>query len=77
MLGGLLTNKPEELKLTTREQQVLTKICSGRTVKKIAYDLNLSAHTVRYYHRNVMTKFDVNRTADLIVYAMKHGLISG
>jgi DNA-binding NarL/FixJ family response regulator len=60
--------------LSPREKDVLQKVCSGLTIKEIAYDLNLSAHTVQYYHRSVMSKLKVKRTADLIVFAMQNGL---
>ncbi|TLV03641.1 response regulator transcription factor [Dyadobacter luticola] len=60
--------------LSPREKEVLQKVCSGRTIKEIAYELKLSAHTVQYYHRSVMEKFKVKRTTDLIVYAIQHKL---
>jgi DNA-binding NarL/FixJ family response regulator len=62
------------LHLSPREKEVLQKVCSGHTIKEIAYDLKLSAHTVQYYHRSVMEKFKVKRTTDLIVYAIQHKL---
>jgi DNA-binding NarL/FixJ family response regulator len=63
-----------ERHLTKREQQVLQMVCDGQTMKEIAYELKLSPHTIQYYHRSVMEKVGVNRTADLIVYAMRSGL---
>lgn len=60
--------------LSPREKEVLQLVCSGQTIKEIAYNLNLSQHTVQYYHRNVMSKLKVKRTHDLIVYAIQHGL---
>lgn len=60
--------------LSPREKEVLHFVCSGQTIKEIAFHLNLSQHTVQYYHRNVMNKLKVKRTHDLIVYAMQHGL---
>lgn len=60
--------------LSPREKDILQFVCSGRTIKEIAHELGLSAHTVQYYHRNVMKKLNVKRTADLIVFAMRNGL---
>ncbi|PQA55509.1 response regulator [Siphonobacter curvatus] len=60
--------------LTQREREVLSSVCMGRTIKETAYYLKLSAHTVQGYYNNIMKKFKVNRTADLIVFAIKHGL---
>lgn len=61
-------------KLSSREKQVLNMVCSGKTIKEIAYELELSVHTVQTYYKNIMKKFNVNRTADLIVFAIHNGL---
>lgn len=60
--------------LSPREKEVLNYVCSGLTIKEIAYNLKLSTHTVQYYHKNVLTKLKLKRTSDLIVFAMQHGL---
>jgi DNA-binding NarL/FixJ family response regulator len=74
LINSVFTEEQIVLHLSPREKEVLQKVCSGRTIKEIAYDLKLSAHTVQYYHRSVMDKLKVKRTTDLIVYAMQHGL---
>ena len=74
LINSVFTDEQVVLHLSPREKEVLQKVCSGRTIKEIAYDLKLSAHTVQYYHRSVMEKLKVKRTTDLIVYAMQHGL---
>lgn len=60
--------------LSPREMDVLKLICSGRIMKEVAHDLGLSIHTVQSYHNNVMRKFKVRRTSDLIIAAIRHGL---
>lgn len=74
LVNTIFTEEQVIYHLSPREKDVLQKVCSGQTIKEIAYDLNLSAHTVQYYHRSVMNKLKVKRTADLIVFAMQHGL---
>ncbi|MCF2500564.1 MULTISPECIES: response regulator transcription factor [Dyadobacter] len=74
LINSVFTDEQVVLHLSPREKEVLQKVCSGRTIKEIAYDLKLSAHTVQYYHRCVMDKLKVKRTTDLIVYALQHGL---
>jgi two-component system, NarL family, invasion response regulator UvrY len=74
LINSVFIEEQIVLHLSPREKEVLRKVCSGRTIKEIAYDLKLSAHTVQYYHRSVMEKLKVKRTTDLIVYAMQHGL---
>ena len=74
MLNTMFTEEQVIYHLSPREKEVLNKVCSGLTIKEIAYDLKLSAHTVQYYHRCVLTKLKVKRTSDLIVFAMQNGL---
>lgn len=64
-------NSPQ---LSPREMDVLNLICSGRIMKEVAHDLGLSIHTVQSYHNNVMRKFKVRRTSDLIIAAIRQGL---
>lgn len=77
LMEDILDESTANQPLTRREQQVLEMVCSGQTMKEIAYSLKLSPHTIQFYHRSVMEKVGVNRTADLIVYAMRSGLYSG
>lgn len=74
LLNTVFTEEQIVYHLSPREKKVLQKVCSGLTIKEIAYELNLSAHTVQYYHRNVLAKLKVKRTSDLIVFAMQNGL---
>ncbi|PSK95004.1 response regulator transcription factor [Taibaiella chishuiensis] len=74
LLDAVFTEEQVVYHLSPREKEVLHKVCSGFTIKEIAYDMNLSVHTVQYYHRNVMNKLKVKRTSDLIVFAMQSGL---
>ncbi|WP_336733549.1 response regulator transcription factor [Chryseobacterium sp. VD8] len=60
--------------LSPREKEVLKHVCSGKTIKEAAHSMNLSVHTVKTYYKNIMKKFNVNRTSDLIVFAIKNGL---
>jgi len=62
------------LELTPREKEVMLKICQGKTPKEISYELKLSVYTVQQYIGNVMHKFKVNRTTDLVVFAIQKGL---
>jgi DNA-binding NarL/FixJ family response regulator len=74
LINSVFTSDSIALHLSPRENEVLQRVCGGSTIKEIAYDLKLSAHTVQYYHRSVMDKLKVKRTTDLIVYAIQHKL---
>jgi DNA-binding NarL/FixJ family response regulator len=74
LLNTMFVEEQTVYHFSPREKDVLQLVCSGLTIKEIAYELDLSVHTVQYYHRNVMKKLNLHRTADLIVFAMQHGL---
>jgi two-component system response regulator NreC len=61
--------------LTARERELLQLMAEGRTAKEIAADLNLSAHTIDTHRANIMRKLNVNSIAELILYAMRKGII--
>jgi DNA-binding NarL/FixJ family response regulator len=62
--------------LTTRELEVLQFIVAGRSNKEIAATLQLSVNTVAVHRANIMDAIAVHNTADLVVYAIRHGLAS-
>jgi DNA-binding NarL/FixJ family response regulator len=62
--------------LTTRELEVLQQIVAGRSNKEIAATLQLSVNTVAVHRANIMDAISVHNTADLVVYAIRHGLVS-
>jgi DNA-binding NarL/FixJ family response regulator len=62
--------------LTTRELEVLQFIVAGRSNKEIAAMLQLSVNTVAVHRANIMDAISVHNTADLVVYALRHGLAS-
>jgi DNA-binding NarL/FixJ family response regulator len=72
--------KPEMLKgerngLTPRELEVLQLICAGRSNREIAAALDLSVNTVAVHRANIMNELGVHKTAELVVYAIRHGLV--
>lgn len=60
--------------LSPREKELLQLVCSGKTVKEIASELELSINTIQSYMKQLMRKMEVNRTPDLILKAIKYGL---
>lgn len=76
LLSNIFTEEQIVYHLSPREKEVLRLVCSGNTIKEAAYKLSLSVHTVQSYHKNIMKKFNVHCTADLVVFAMQRGLYS-
>jgi DNA-binding NarL/FixJ family response regulator len=69
-----LTDDCKFPQLTPRESEVLKLMCNSLTSKEIALELNLSINTVQMYIKSLFNKFNLNRTTDLIIYAIKNGL---
>lgn len=62
--------------LTPREREVLQLICEGLSAREIAERLDLSVNTVAVHRANIMNALGVHKTAELVVYALQHGLVS-
>lgn len=61
--------------LTPRELQVLQLICDGKSNREIASALELSVNTVAVHRANIMNALGIHKTAELVVYAIRHGLV--
>ena len=55
---------------------MLQLICDGLSNKDIAAKLKLSANTVAVHRANIMSALGVHKTAELVVYALQHGLVN-
>ena len=65
-----------ETGLTVRELEVLQLIVAGLSNKEIAAQLNLSANTVAVHRANIMDALGIHKTAELVVYAIRNGLVN-
>ena len=61
-------------RLSDREFEVLRLLVAGHTVTETAAMLNLSGKTVSTHKARLMEKLGIDNQADLVRYAMKHGL---
>jgi len=62
--------------LTPRELEILQHIVGGKSNKEIASDLNLSVNTVAVHRANIMDTLGIHKTAELVVYAIRNGLVN-
>ena len=77
-IAKTLLESPTKLakeKLTTREQVILSYIAQGHSSKAVAKILNISFRTVEAHRRNIKTKLQLESLAELIRYAVNHGLV--
>jgi DNA-binding NarL/FixJ family response regulator len=62
--------------LTPRELEILQHIVAGKSNKEIATELNLSVNTVSVHRANIMDALGIHKTAELVVYAIRNGLVT-
>jgi DNA-binding NarL/FixJ family response regulator len=74
--------RPEALRgerdygLTARELEILQLIVDGKSNKEIAAQLDLSANTIAVHRANIMDALGIHKTAELVVYAIRNGLVN-
>jgi len=62
--------------LTPREREILQMLAGGKSNKDIATSLNLSLYTVETHRRNLQDKLNLHSIAELILYAVRKGIIA-
>ena len=62
--------------LTPRQREVLQLVAEGRCAKEIAERLGVSPKTVEFHKSNIVRALGLRTTADLVRYAIRHGLVS-
>jgi RNA polymerase sigma factor (sigma-70 family) len=62
--------------LTPREREILQLIAEGKSNKDVANLLNLSVYTVETHRANLMEKLRLHGVPELILYAVRKGIIS-
>lgn len=63
-------------RLTVRELQILQLIVDGKSNKEIAEHFSLSVNTVAVHRANIMDALGIHKTAELVVYAIRNGLVN-
>jgi DNA-binding NarL/FixJ family response regulator len=62
--------------LTKREKQILSLVVDGYTSKAMAAKLNLSPRTVDHHRANLLKKFDMKNSVDLVNFAIRNGYVA-
>ena len=65
-----------DVPLTRREREILALVANGLTNQQIADQLFISPRTVDTHRTNIMQKLDIHDLANLVRYAIEHGIIS-
>jgi DNA-binding NarL/FixJ family response regulator len=62
--------------LTPRQREVVQLFAEGRPIKEIAWRLGLSEKTIEFHKHHIMESFNLKSNAELVLFALKRGLIS-
>lgn len=61
--------------LTPRQREILHLLAEGQSAKEIGTTLDISARTVEFHKYQMMERLDVKTSAELIHFAIKHGVV--
>ena len=62
--------------LTAREREILQLLVEGKANKEVATTLNISPYTVETHRKHILEKLNLHNPAELILYAVRKGIIS-
>ncbi len=63
--------------LTPRQREIVQLVAEGKTAKEIGAILGISARTVESHKYELMKALGVERSAELVQFAVRHGLVEG
>jgi DNA-binding NarL/FixJ family response regulator len=66
----------ESAKLTPRQREILRLLAAGRSAKEVAAILNISPRTVEFHKYQIMQAHGLHGNAELIHFAIKHGIVT-
>lgn len=78
MVGSFVQNlkRRKSSQLTLRQKEVLQLLAEGRSMKEVAFVLNVSPRTVAFHKYTMMDHLHIKSTAELIEYAMRSSLVA-
>ena len=66
----------ESAKLTPRQREILRLLAAGRSAKEVAAILDISPRTVEFHKYQIMEAHGLHGNAELIHFAIKHGIVT-
>jgi DNA-binding NarL/FixJ family response regulator len=79
MVGSFVQNlkrRKTRHELTLRQREVLQLLAEGRSMKEVAYHLNVTPRTVAFHKYTMMDQLQLKSSAELIQYAMKSSIVA-
>jgi DNA-binding NarL/FixJ family response regulator len=75
VVGLLLEQRDRPRELTTRQREVLQLLAEGRSMKEVASILDVTPRTVAFHKYRMMEQLHLKTSAELVQYAVKHGIV--
>ena len=72
-----ITTVANEIKLTSRQVEILQLVAQGFSYKAVAENLCLSEHTVKYHMGEVLQRLHLKNREQVVAYALRTGLVKG
>jgi DNA-binding NarL/FixJ family response regulator len=66
----------DEQSITTRQREILQLLAEGRSAKQIAEILSISVRTVEFHKYQMMESHGLHSSAELVHFAIKHGIVT-
>ena len=79
MVGSFVQNfkrRKSTSPLTLRQKEVLQLLAEGRSMKEVAFVLNVSPRTVAFHKYTMMEHLQIRSSAELIEYAMRSSIVA-
>ena len=79
MVGSFIQNfkrRKTPHQLTLRQREVLQLLAEGRSMKEVAYKLNVTPRTVAFHKYTMMDQLQLKSSAELVQYAMKSSIVA-
>ena len=73
---NILDDDCKPINLSIRELEIIQQNALGLSAKEIGEKLFISTHTVYTHKKNIMKKLQINSSSELILFAIKHGIIA-
>jgi DNA-binding NarL/FixJ family response regulator len=70
------TRRDESTRLTERQREIVQLLAEGKSAKEIATVLNISSRTVEFHKYRIMKDLGLKSAAELVHYAVRHGIIT-
>lgn len=80
MVGSFVQNLKQRKvrhELTLRQREVLQLLVEGRSMKEVAFQLNVTPRTIAFHKYTMMDQLELKSSAELIQYAMKSSILVG